>query len=141
MTTSRHHDQVDVPLTSRLDDFVGRIAFEQHACDRNPVELWMLRLIQIVLSPLDDMRLQVLRGDLMTALQRTGGITERRHHVQQDDLCMEAARQPRGLVDGAPGRIREYNRNKNLLNVHWLTLGIATRPATGRRSPPSEDTS
>jgi hypothetical protein len=41
------------PVGSRHHSFVGR-AFEQHACDPNPVELWPERLIQIVLRPLNN---------------------------------------------------------------------------------------
>ena len=117
MAMGRHHDQVDVLVASRLHDFVGRVASEQHACDRNPIELRPQRLIQIFLSPLDDVRVQIPRGDLVPALQHAGGIAERRHHVQQDYLRMKAARQPSGLMNDVPGSIREHNRNKNFLNV------------------------
>ena len=106
---SRHHDQVDVTVASRLHDFVGRVAPEQHACDRNAIEFWLERLIQIFLSPLDDVCVQIPCSDLVPALEQAGGITERRHHVQQDYLRAKAARQPRSLVRDVPGSIREHN--------------------------------
>jgi len=64
---------------------------------------------------------QIPRGDLVSALQNAGGITERRHDVQQDHLRVNAARKPRGLVANVPRCIREHNREKNLPNVqfHW----------------------
>ena len=131
----RHHDQVDVPVASRLHDFVGRVASEQHAGDRNPIEFWPQRLIQIFLSPLDDVRVQIPRGDLVPALQQAGGIAERRHHVQQDDLRVKAARQPRGLMHDVPGSIREHNGNKNFLNAqHHATCFRATKIALERAS-------
>ena len=117
MAMGRHHDQVDVLVASRLHDFLGRVASEQHTCDRNPIELWPQLPIQILLSPLDDVRVQIPRGDLVSALQHAGGIVERRHRVQQDYLRMKAARQPRGLVHDVPGSLREHNRNKNFLNA------------------------
>jgi hypothetical protein len=64
----RHHDQIDVPVASHLYDFVSRVTSEQHACDRNPIEFWPQRLIQTLLSPLDDVRMQIPRGDLVPAL-------------------------------------------------------------------------
>ena len=131
----RHHDQVDVPVASRLHDFVGRVASEQHTCDRNPIELRPQRLIQIFLSPLDDVRVQIPRGDLVPALQHAGGIAERRHHVQQDYLRMKAARQPRGLLHDVPGSVREHDRNKNFMNAqHYATCFRATNIALERAS-------
>jgi hypothetical protein len=40
MAMSRHRDQIDVPLASRPHDFVGWVASEQQACDRNPIQIW-----------------------------------------------------------------------------------------------------
>ena len=93
------------------------------------------RLIQIFLSPLDDVRVQIPRGDLVPALQHAGGIAERRHHVQQDHLRMKAARQPRGLVHDVPGSIREHNRNKNFLNAqHYTHLPTQHTPPAQMRA-------
>jgi hypothetical protein len=45
--------------------------------------------------------------------------------VQQDYLCMKAARQPRGLVHDVLGSVREHNRNKNFLNAqHQATYQL-----------------
>ena len=131
----RHHDQVDVSVASHLHDFLGRVAPEQHPCDRNAIEFWLERLIQIFLSPLDDVRVQIPCSDLVPALQHAGGIAERRHHVQQDYLRVKAARQPRSLVHDVPGSIREHNRNKNFLNVqHHATCFRAKNIALERAS-------
>jgi len=121
---SRHHDQVDVTVTSHLHDLVGRIAPEQYACDRNAIKFWMERLIQIFLSPLDDVCVQISCGDLVPALQQASGIAERRHHVQQDDLRAKAARQPCSLAYDVPGSIREHNWNKNFLNAQHHAILI-----------------
>jgi len=121
----RHHDKIDILVTSHLYYFVSRVTSEQHAFDRNPIEFWLQCLIQIFLSPLDDVRMQIPRGDLVPALQPAGGIAERRHHVQQDHLCMKAARQSRGLVHDVLGSIREHNRSKNFLNTqHHATYQL-----------------
>jgi hypothetical protein len=45
-----------------------------------------------MLSPLDDVRVQIPRSDLVPALERPCGIAERRDHVQQDYLRVKAAR-------------------------------------------------
>ena len=122
MAMGRHHDLVDALVTSCLHDFVGRVASEQHTCDCDPIELWLQLLNQILLSPLDDVRVQVPRGDLVPALQNARGIVERRHDVQQDQLRMEAARQPRRLVHDVPGRFCEHNGNENFVNAqHYVT--------------------
>ena len=130
----RHHDQVDVPVASRLHDFVGRVAPEQHPCDRNPIELRPQRLIQIFLRPLDDVRVQIPRSDLVPALQHAGGIAERRHHVQQDYLRMKAARQPRSLVHDVPGsdprtqqeqEFSECSALRHLLPCHEYCAGAS----------------
>jgi hypothetical protein len=63
------------------------------------------------------MRLQIARGDLVPALQQAGGVAERRYHVQQDHLRMQAARQPSGLLHNVPGSIREDDGNQNSLNA------------------------
>ncbi len=103
---SQHHDQVDVPITRHLHDIVGGVAPQQHASNRNAIEFPLERLIQIFLSSLDDVCVQTSRSDLVPALQQAGGIAERRHHVQQDDLRAKAARQPCSLVHDVPGSIR-----------------------------------
>ncbi len=131
----RHRDQIDVQLASRLHDLVGRVASEQHACDRNPIQLRPQRPIQISLGPLDDVRVQIPRRDLVPVLQRAGGIAERRHHVQQDHFRMKAARQPGGLVHYLPGSIREHNRNKNFLNAQHRAICRLTEPMPSGARP------
>ncbi len=106
---------------------MGRVASEQHTRDRSPIKLWPQRLIQIFLSPLDDVCVQVPRSDLVPALQHPGGIAERSYHVEQDHLRLKATRSPRGLVDDVPLSVREHNRNKNFLNAqHYAILVTLT---------------
>jgi hypothetical protein len=120
-TASRHDNQVDVSIMSGLHDFVGRVAPQKRSCDRNPIELRQ-RPIQIFPSLLDDVRVQIPRRDIAPAFQQAGGIIDRRYHVQQDYLRMEAARQPRGLLHDVPGTSREHNRDENFANAqHYAT--------------------
>jgi hypothetical protein len=51
---------------------VGWVASEEHACDRNAIELRLQCPIQIYFSLPDDVRLQILRGDLVAPLQYAG---------------------------------------------------------------------
>jgi hypothetical protein len=90
-------------------------------------------LIQIFLSPLDDVCVQISCGDLVPALEQASRIAEWGHHVQQDDLRAKAARQPRSLVHDVPGSIREHNWNKNPMNAqHHATCTRATKITLGR---------
>jgi hypothetical protein len=73
---------------------------------RNPIQLWPQHLIQIMLSPLNDVRVQIPCCNLVSALQQAGGITEWCHHMQQDYLRMKTALQPRSLLCDVPGSIR-----------------------------------
>jgi hypothetical protein len=89
--TGEERSIADLPVASSFHDLVGWVTPEEHACDRNPVELWQHRLIQVLLSPPDDVCAQILRCDLVPALQHADGITERCHHVQQNHLRMTVA--------------------------------------------------
>ena len=72
MTVGRHHDQAGVTVARRLHNLVGWVASEEHACDRNAIELRLQCPIQIYFSLPDDVRLQILRGDLVAPLQYAG---------------------------------------------------------------------
>jgi hypothetical protein len=98
--------QAGVTVASHLHDFAGRIAPQQHARNSNAIQFRLERPIQIFLSPLHDVCVQISRSDLVAALQPAGGIAERRHHVQQNDLRAKAARQPSSLMHDVPGSIR-----------------------------------
>jgi hypothetical protein len=113
----RHHNQAGVSVASRLHDLVGRVASEQFTCDNNAIEFWRHWLIQILLSALDGLRVQVPRRDLIAPLESAGEITERRHHVQQNDLSAKAARPPGSLAHDLQGRLGQNNGNQNSLNA------------------------
>ena len=118
MAMRGHHDQIHFFVASCLRDFAGRVASEQQAFDGNPVELRPQRLVQFFLGPLDDFRMQIPRRELVPALQHTGGIAQRRHHMQQYDLGMEMASQERGLMNHPRRGVWKVNWKKNLIHTH-----------------------
>ena len=87
----------------------------------------MQRLVQIFLSSLDDFRVQIPRGDLVPALQHSGGIAQRRHHMQQDDLGMEMASQIRGLMNHAQ---REFEKSTGR-RIFFIGISILEFHARG----------
>jgi hypothetical protein len=117
MGMGRHHNQAGVSVASRLHDLVGRIAAEQFTRDHYAIEFRRHWPIQILLSALDGLRVQVPRRDLISPLERAGEVAERRHYVQQDDVGAKAVRPPGSLTHYLPGSLRQNNRNQNSLNA------------------------
>jgi len=71
-----HCDQVDPLFADRIHNFTCRIASEQQASDGNPIEFRDPQFVQILLRPLDDVRVQIPRRYLMSALQPSAWIAE-----------------------------------------------------------------
>ncbi len=92
MATSRHHDEIDVPVKCCLHDFASRVASEEYSCDRNSIKLGRKGLVQVTLRLGDDAGGQILESDLISRLENTSRIVERRHYMKQNDLRMKAAR-------------------------------------------------
>ena len=98
LASRRHDDQVGVVESRRFHYFPGRVTSEQHARNGNSFKLRPQHLGQSFLCTLNDLSVQVARGNLVSTLQQAVRIAERRHHMQQNNLRMKAPREPGSLA-------------------------------------------
>ena len=73
MAMRGHRDQLHFFLACCLHDLAGRIPFEQQALNGDPIGLLPQRLVQVLLRPFDDFRMQTA-GEFVPKLDHSDWI-------------------------------------------------------------------